>query len=440
MPQPQRARGRPNRYAKYAELEASLPKVMDKRPVYCDRIGLFRGQKAFTVWVKVRMTRGGEYKGRSYQPGQSIEIKLGERSSWDWEELERERDRFQGLADKGQPLMAKTAPTFAEYADGWLARKKTTVKGYDVLAGHVGKHLKPPFGNKALDAITVSSVNKWIAEQRETLKPGTVQRQLATFNAILNDAVRAGELESNPTRNADHIRDIEGRERFITDDEWHTILETADAIENDKADRAEQMPQEKRGWLRDYIVWAYNSGMRRSEILRLTYSSVRELGPDHTVIEVTGTKSGKTRHLTCTPDMLDIIERSKTAEREEGDNRIFPVSLTTAKRNLTKLWKATGLKDVRLHDLRRTHATKLIAGGVDVRTVAGRLGHTGTGMLSRHYAVNLGDKNAAAMFHAAINRTDSAKDEGHSKAVGAGETLIEDERGVRVATRTPKKV
>lgn len=431
MQQPARPRGRPNRYAKYNELEASLPKVMTKRPFYCDRIGLFRGQKAFTVWVKVRLTRGGDYKGKTYKPGESVEIKLGERASWDWSELERERDRLQGLADKGEPLLAKIPSSFADYADAWLHRKKATAKGYGTLKGHVEKHLKPTFGRKSLDALSVADINKWIAAQRASMKPATVQRQLATLNAILNDAVRSGELERNPTERADRIRDIEGRERFITDDEWKAILVAAEKIENEKADRADKLPFEKRGWLKDFVTWAYHSGMRRSEILNLTYSSVRELEPGHTVVEVTYTKGGKPRFVSCTPEMLAIVERSKVLEREKGDDRIFPVSLTTAKRTLTKLWKATGLRDVRLHDLRRTHATKLILNGIDVRTVAGRLGHTGSAMLAKHYAVDLGDRHAAAIFHAAANEQGNSVQHEASEEEPVGYEQVEDEMGVR---------
>lgn len=408
MAQPQRPRGRPRRYAKYEELEASLPKAMAKRPIYCDRIGLFRGQKAFTVWVKIKLTRGGEYKGRAYAPGEAVEIKLGERASWQWEDLEQERDRLQGLADRGEPLVAKVPLSFGAYADDWLKRRKATVKGYGTLKGHVEKHLKPAFGLKSLDAVSVGDINKWIASQRATLKPATVQRQIATFNAILNDAVRSGELDRNPTDRADRIRDIESRERFVTDSEWQSIITAAEKIENDKSERAELMPFEKRGWLRDFVTWAYHSGMRRSEIINLTYTCVRELEPGHTVIEVTSTKSGKPRFVTCTPEMLAIVERSKDWERGDKDDRIFPLSLTTAKRALTKLWKATGLEDVRLHDLRRTHATKLILGGIDVRTVAGRLGHTGSAMLAKHYAVDRGDKQAAEAFDIASRNLPNA--------------------------------
>ncbi|MEM1133936.1 MAG: tyrosine-type recombinase/integrase [Pseudomonadota bacterium] len=96
--------------------------------------------------------------------------------------------------------------------------------------------------------------------------------------------------------------------------------------------------------------------------------------------------------------MHKILEQLGELDRADGDERLFPVSLTAAKRSLTKLWKATGLNDVRLHDLRRTHATTLVSKGIDVRTVSGRLGHTGTAMLAKHYAVNLGDIEAAKAF------------------------------------------
>jgi integrase len=138
--------------------------------------------------------------------------------------------------------------------------------------------------------------------------------------------------------------------------------------------------------------------MRRGEILRLTFDHVREIEDGHTVVEVANTKSGKPRFVTCTKEMEGIVAAVRKLERLKGDNRLFPVSMTTLKRSLTKLWKKTGVGDVRLHDLRRTHATILIKRNIDPRTVAGRLGHSGTAMLARHYAVDLGDVEAARVF------------------------------------------
>lgn len=395
-----RLAGRPGRYARFDELEAGLPKLMSKRPKYHDGIGLFRGASSFTVWVKVRLPRGGVHRGRSIPPGGSIELKLGERTSWNWQQLVAERDRLQGLADRGEPLEASETPTFSEYSDHWLERKKTTLRGYGVTKGQVTAALKPTFGKKALNAITLHDVNQWIGKQSATLKPASVKRQLGTFNSIMNDAVRNGVIERNPSERADKIRGIEPRQRFVTDDEWKKIVASAEGIIAKQEEAKESKPQQIRGWLRHYVVWAYQSGMRRAEILNLTFDEVRET-PDgkHTVVEVLSTKSGKPRFVTATKEMKAILGELEGLDRVPGDNRLFPVSMTTLKRSLTALWKETGLNDVRLHDLRRTHATILISKhNVDPRTVAGRLGHSGTDMLAKHYAVDLGDVHAADCF------------------------------------------
>ncbi|MFA5970381.1 MAG: tyrosine-type recombinase/integrase [Sphingomonas sp.] len=290
------------------------------------------------------------------------------------------------------------AETFATYAAAWLGRRKPTLKGFGISNGHVKTALNPTFGKIALNAITVADVNRWIGKQSATLAPATVKRQLNTFNSIMNEAVKEGVIDANPSQHAKRVKAGEERQRFVTEKEWLVILETCDRIEQEQEERRELMPQEKRGWLRHFVAWAYNSGMRRSEILALEWGNVREVDAGHTVVEVLNSKNGKSRYVTCTAEMRKILTALQALPREEGDNRLFPLSLTTLKRALTALWKETGLKDVRLHDLRRSHATILVGKGFDVRTVAGRLGHTGTAMLAKHYAVDRGDMEAAAAF------------------------------------------
>lgn len=375
MPETSRPKGRPGRYAQFKQLEAELPPLMTKRPRYCEGIGLFRGAKSYTVWVKIKLPHGGIYKGTSIAPGGYVEHKLGKRSSWTWEQLVAERDRLQGLADRGEALEAAEVPTFATYAAEWLERRKPMLRSYGVTKGNVNSALVPTFGKKALNAITVADVNRWIGKQSASLKPSSVQRQLNTFNAIMNSALRDGLIERNPSSVADKPKAGEARLRFITEEQWLRIVETAEEIEREQEEKKEQTPHRIRGWLRHFVVWAYESGMRRSEIHNLTWDDVRKIDDDTTVIEVSNTKTGKPRFVTCTDEMLTLLEALRKLDRAEDDNRLFPVSLTTLKRSLTRLWKKTGLGDVRLHDLRRTHATILINRNVDVRTVAGRLGH-----------------------------------------------------------------
>lgn len=398
MTQLRRPRGRPGRFAKFEAFEASLPALTGKRPAYCDGIGIYKGSNSCTVWAKINLPRGGTYKGRSIAPGGSAEIKLGKRTSWDWEKLLIERDRLQGRADRGEPLEDAIVPTFSEYADEWLERKKSQLRGYTVTRGHIKSALKPTFGNKTLNAIGVADVNRWIGKQSASLKPSSVKRQLTTFNAIMNSAVHEGLIEQNPSAKAHQIKGIEARQRFITADEYLQILATVDEIEAKQESEKESKPHQIRGWLRHYIEWAYESGMRREEILNLTWSNIRPLEGGITKVEVVNTKTSNPRFVTCTAKMGTILTELAELKRDEGDNRLFPVSMTTLKRTLTHLWKECGLEDVRLHDLRRTHATLLMDMNIDPRTVAARLGHTGTGMLARRYAVDRGDEFAAHAF------------------------------------------
>ena len=62
----------------------------------------------------------------------------------------------------------------------------------------------------------------------------------------------------------------------------------------------------------------------------------------------------------------------------------------------TRVRDSLGLPNVRLHDLRHFTATQLIAAGVDVRTVAGRLGHSDASVTLRVYSHALEERDRAA--------------------------------------------
>jgi integrase len=76
--------------------------------------------------------------------------------------------------------------------------------------------------------------------------------------------------------------------------------------------------------------------------------------------------------------------------------------------------------DSHLHALRHYSATELISAGVDVRTVAGRLGHGGGGVTTlRVYAawVAESDKRAADILGSRMSRPDWSSKEAAHKVV-----------------------
>ena len=180
-----RPRGRKRKYAEYEELLQSLPKVMTKRPKYVNAVGVFRGSRGETAWVKISLPHGGIFKGKNYQPGSSLEIKLGSLSSWTWQQLEDKHRELQGKADRGEPLEQKADVLFSNWADEWLSNAKGRLRSYRTVKLHVEKHLRSTFGARPLGAISVGEINSWISERLKLAKPATVKRERETLGSRL---------------------------------------------------------------------------------------------------------------------------------------------------------------------------------------------------------------------------------------------------------------
>jgi integrase len=88
------------------------------------------------------------------------------------------------------------------------------------------------------------------------------------------------------------------------------------------------------------------------------------------------------------------------------DALIFPAGDGGLKRptNLSRTWRRTGAADVNFHALRHTHASQLIAGGLDVVLISKRLGHSGPNIRLSIYAhlFDKDDSRAAAAINAAL--------------------------------------
>ena len=90
------------------------------------------------------------------------------------------------------------------------------------------------------------------------------------------------------------------------------------------------------------------------------------------------------------------------SDAPDGRRPWRPNRLTQA---FARLRSPLGLEGVRLHDLRHFQATVLIAAGVDVRTVAGRLGHADPSTTLRIYAAFMepADRAAARVVEATLD-------------------------------------
>jgi len=191
-------KGRPRKHSEFEALRDSLPKLMTKRPKYVKGIGIYRGARGDTAWIKIRLREPTSYKGKRHAAGDSLEIKVGNLGSWSWDQLLRKHSEFQGKADRGEPLEESEDILFKNYADSWLERAKLRLKAFETDNIHVRSHLLHHFGGKPLTSISTGDVNSWIASRLASAKPATVKRGFATLSSILTEARKNGHIKINP--------------------------------------------------------------------------------------------------------------------------------------------------------------------------------------------------------------------------------------------------
>ena len=169
------------------------------------------------------------------------------------------------------------------------------------------------------------------------------------------------------------------------------------------------------------------TGARRGELIALRWSAVDLVGAqvlvERSAVQVgrdvieKDTKPHQARRLALDAGTVDLLGRHKTAMEERA--ALFDVALSdeafvfSDEPDSMAPWKPgritlafsrfcaqEGIEGVRFHDLRHFAATRLLASGVDVRTVSGRLGHANAATTLGVYAhfLQSADQAAAAVL------------------------------------------
>ena len=314
----------------------------------------------------------------------------------------READAWERdfLAKKnGSPSMSlsQLAENFLDDARARL--KPTTVQGFkDVLSARI----LPTFGTLPIDAITPASVRQWENDMlQEGCAFGSVARYKNVFSIVLNFAGRFYGLASNPVRaagalkatgrkqqeNALHVWTCEQFARFILTG-FHPEIIAVFSI----------------------LFW---TGARVGEALALTVGDIdfetSTLSITKTIEFVRGgfrAQSPKTpasyRRVTM-PAQLSAILREwiRLTGAADPSDMLFRLGIRGA---LSKAMhngaSAAGLPFIRIHDLRHSHASMLVALGFPPIVIRDRLGHADiktTMNVYSHLYPSAGDNVAARL-------------------------------------------
>ncbi len=239
--------------------------------------------------------------------------------------------------------------------------------------------IRPYFEKKILSEITVADVRAWQNEllmYKDKNGKGYSQTYLKTINcqltAIFNYAIRYYNLQDNPCRKAGAIGKSKGEPKdFWMQEEFNDFLETV----SDK-------PETRMAFL--LLYW---TGMRIGELLALTYDDINLEEKTISITKsyqrlkgkdvITQPKTPKSIRIITMPDFLadEFREYCSHLYGIMKNERLFHFTKSHMEHCMAAGIEKSGVKRIRLHDLRHSHASMLVDMGVAPLEIAERLGH-----------------------------------------------------------------
>ena len=302
----------------------------------------------------------------------------------DWQGKRRKSTK-RGFATKREAeewlrnfLITQKADFDMKFEDFWkmyCADMETRLREHTMRTKKYIVELKilPYFGNKRVNDITAADIRQW---QNELIKMGYSPTYLKTINnqlsAIFNYAVRYYDLKSNPCVKAGSMGKSKAEEMdFWTGEEFRKFI---DSVMNKRLSYMAFMT----------LYW---TGMRLGELLALNPKDVdlkkrtisitksyQRLGKKDVI---TPPKTPKSKRVITIPEFLaaDIKDYMDSLYDLQEDDRLFPITKYYLEHEMQRGIKESGVKRIRVHDLRHSHASMLIELGFSPLEIANRLGH-----------------------------------------------------------------
>lgn len=235
-------------------------------------------------------------------------------------------------------------------------------------------HIVPYLGEMKLDEITPKDIIHW---QDQVMKDNNYKQTYLKaihnqLSALFNYAVRFYGLKSNPARLAGNMGKEEvGEMKFWTKEEYLTFSRA-------------MMNKEESYHAFEILYWC---GIRLGELLALTAEDfdfekkTLRINKSYQHIKgkdvITTPKTRKSNRVLTLPDFLsdemqDYISRLPYLK---VDDHIFTITKSGLHHEMDQGCRETGVKRIRVHDLRHSHVSMLIEMGFSAVDIANRVGH-----------------------------------------------------------------
>lgn len=318
--------------------------------------------------------------------------------------------KLRELDDAGPKSIILDRVTFADlaaqYEKGKLipaeyhvtSTKTVKVAGLRSLQGPLIwiKTLSAYFGAKRLRSLTYSSIEEYKLTRLRTETVGKTQRSISSVNremsllrSMLRFAVREGMISKSPFDAGGPLISLSNenrRERVLSYDEEKRLLAACEGVRSKTYERkGKEITAEiksKRGILKAIIILALDTGLRRGEILTLTWANVDLISRQLNILAF-NTKTAKARSVGMTPRVFYELDALYSKSRKDPNDLVFGIS-DNFKRSFAGAREDAEIDGLTFHDLRHTAITRMVQAGLPAPVIMKISGHTQMSTFQRY--------------------------------------------------------
>ncbi len=294
--------------------------------------------------------------------------------------------------------------TFNEAAESFLAFSKARKKSFKRDCISV-KFLGAFFGPRPLESLTPGLVEDYLASRRreaaqrgKELKGSTLNPEIACLKTVVRQALLNRQIDRNPIEGIRLFKEIP-RNRTLTDKEFQRLLEACSPH------------------FRPVVQLAYDTGMRRGEIMGLKWEQV-DLEQGVITLRPGETKTQEAREIPLDEDLKALFRR---LPRVLGSPYVFNFrghGLKDPKTAFLRACQRANISDFRFHDLRHCAVTNFRKAGVSDSTIMSISGHKTHAVFRRYDRIDREDRlDALAKVRRFKEPKDSIRTPGTLEAV-----------------------
>jgi integrase len=329
--------------------------------------GLRVTQAGAKSWTKDYSTAGGTE--RRYT--------IGSYPAWREKPARKEAQRLQVLVDQGHDPMAqrrerRAAPAVADLIEAW--RKEHSHHNSESYRAEsesaIRDWIMPDLGRRKLSDVSsrdIAALHRKITERGFSHR---ANRILSLLSKMFSLAVEWGWCANHPCKGVKRNRE-DPRERFLGKTELPRLVAAIEAHPRRQPARALRLMQ--------------LTGCRKGEALDARFEDF-DLETGRWVKPAAGVKQRKIHVAPLNEEALELL-REMDEEREKAGRprsaQLFP-GINDVKRDWAKICAAADIKDLRIHDLRHSYASLLVAEGVSLPIVGALLGHRNVSTTQRY--------------------------------------------------------